>query len=56
MTTPIATSSSSELPISTERRRVNYLRQTGRAGLTPRQRRRVGKKMGALRHRPPPRS
>jgi hypothetical protein len=39
------------MAISSERRRENYLRQTGRPYLTPRQRRRLEKKQNAMNRR-----
>jgi hypothetical protein len=39
------------MPISSERRRDNYLKQSGRPYLTPRQRRRLDKKQNAMARR-----
>jgi len=41
------------MTVDRDRRRTNYLRQTGRPELTPRQRRRLEKKQAKLERRPP---
>lgn len=49
---PAGASKGANMTVDADRRRVNYLRQTGRPELTPRQRRRLEKKQSA-RERPP---